>query len=600
MHLSLPRASWLSGHRLLPILACIWVLASSSHALAYSTESIVSDGCHELMTMRALRAARAELPALSALPSRTRDDRALLDDLPFDMDSDMGDLGAAALLLGNRSNDLLDNEPDDLDRLAIVHGDPVNQAPHCLRRPDHDGQAGIEQAVVECREYIREQVTLALGGLTEGVPDVDNRVEAGIFLEFRGAVDAPLPLFYFRLGKALHAVQDSFSHAYRTSDQLQIVTPLNYVEWAEDELDEARDGPPHKSELDRCKDLDDLRRLRMDVVETASADLLRLSVSSDPASALDQFFATYVTACDASNGYCGNGAPCDFSNGWCGAPESRYEDSRGCVCSAPGSTGAGGSRLWPLCLFGIVLLLGRRLRVATALGAAVFGVNLVARAQDAPPELPPTTPPAEVPPAEPAPAEAQPIPPALPEQPPPTAPPVMVDGSDTSAPVVDTTPVSEQKKPFPFGAAANFSVALENPALAFALGARLRLSGNLIVGVDGEYNPWISFQKDELRSGTVNVYATGILRLPLSFQRVNLRTTLQLGVARQMFDIFGVPEGSIGPYFGINVLGLDIELTEAVYLIINPAHIAVPVPQTSGVPFTYPQYRFTVGFQFGA
>jgi hypothetical protein len=81
---------------------------------------------------------------------------------------------------------------------------------------------------------------------------------------------------------------------------------------------------------------------------------------------------------------------------------------------------------------------------------------------------------------------------------------------------------------------------------------------------------------------------------------VNLRTTLQLGVSRMMFDLYGVPEGTLGPFIGFNLLGLDYELGDQFYLIVNPAHVALPIPQTTGAPFSYPQYRLTLGLQWGA
>ncbi|HMJ11846.1 MAG TPA: hypothetical protein VK524_10560, partial [Polyangiaceae bacterium] len=99
--------------------------------------------------------------------------------------------------------------------------------------------------------------------------------------------------------------------------------------------------------------------------------------------------------------------------------------------------------------------------------------------------------------------------------------------------------------------------------------------------------------------GSTNVYAVGIFRFPLRFQRVNLRSTLQLGISRMNFDLYGVPKGSVGPFVGFNLLGIDVELSRSIYLVVDPAHIALPIPQTTGVPYVYPQYRFTLGFQFG-
>jgi hypothetical protein len=65
-------------------------------------------------------------------------------------------------------------------------------------------------------------------------------------------------------------------------------------------------------------------------------------------------------------------------------------------------------------------------------------------------------------------------------------------------------------------------------------------------------------------------------------------------------DLYGVPEGTVGPYIGFSLLGVEFELRRSIYLVFEPAHIAIPIPQTAGVPFAYPQYRVTLGFQFGA
>jgi hypothetical protein len=120
------------------------------------------------------------------------------------------------------------------------------------------------------------------------------------------------------------------------------------------------------------------------------------------------------------------------------------------------------------------------------------------------------------------------------------------------------------------------------------------------LGIDVEHNPWYAENTSRFRPGVLSAYGTFVLRFPMRFERVNLRTTLQLGGSRMMFDLFGVPEGTIGPFVGFNLLGIDYELARQLYLIVNPAHIAIPVPQTTGAPFSYPQYRLTLGLQLGA
>jgi hypothetical protein len=166
--------------------------------------------------------------------------------------------------------------------------------------------------------------------------------------------------------------------------------------------------------------------------------------------------------------------------------------------------------------------------------------------------------------------------------------------------LVDVSPESSRDEHSRFGAVVSGGAAIENGGFAGSVGGVFRLNSNWLFGLDIEYNPWYSARDFDVKPGSTNLYASGILRFPLRFQRVNLRSTLQLGISRMNFALFGVPEGSIGPYVGFNLLGVDYELAKSIFLIINPAHIAVPIPKLSGTPYYYPQYRFTIGMQFGA
>jgi hypothetical protein len=121
-----------------------------------------------------------------------------------------------------------------------------------------------------------------------------------------------------------------------------------------------------------------------------------------------------------------------------------------------------------------------------------------------------------------------------------------------------------------------------------------------LIGIDGEWNPFWSFGRGTFRRGTANGYATAVFRFPLDFQRVNLRSTLHFGASRMLFDLVGVPKGSTGLFVGFNLLGLDYELSRSLYLVIEPAEVAIPIPKLTTVPFAYPQYRLTIGLQFGS
>jgi hypothetical protein len=142
---------------------------------------------------------------------------------------------------------------------------------------------------------------------------------------------------------------------------------------------------------------------------------------------------------------------------------------------------------------------------------------------------------------------------------------------------------------------------VNHEAVAATLGARLRLSRHWTFGVDGEWNPWIAVNgTTSLRSGAFNGYGTVILRMPLAYEQFNLRSTLNFGVSRLLMDLYGAPKGTTGIYAGISPLGLEWKMSRAFYLVVNPLNFALPVPQLKGVPFSYWQYRVTIGLEIYA
>ena len=100
-----------------------------------------------------------------------------------------------------------------------------------------------------------------------------------------------------------------------------------------------------------------------------------------------------------------------------------------------------------------------------------------------------------------------------------------------------------------------------------------------------------------MRTGATSVYASIILRYPLRFEAINLRSSLQLGVAVQMFDLAGVPAGSVGVFAGLNPLGIELKLSGHFFLIFCPLGVAVPATQLNGAPFAYPQFRSTLALE---
>jgi len=148
------------------------------------------------------------------------------------------------------------------------------------------------------------------------------------------------------------------------------------------------------------------------------------------------------------------------------------------------------------------------------------------------------------------------------------------------------------------GAYLGGSGSINNAAAAAALGARLRFSKHWTFGLDAEWNPWIAVNgASTVRAGVFNGYGTVIFRLPLAYEQFNLRTTANLGVSRLLIDLYGAPKGSTGIYAGLSPLGLEWKMSRVFFLIINPLNFAMPTPQLKGVPFSYSQYRFTIGLE---
>ena len=112
---------------LVGVALALFVLAIAPNAGAYTYESVVGDGCHESIVAEALRRARLDHLGAAPLPDLQPDDALLREDLPFAVADDMMDIGAIAMLIGVRDNDLKGRSGIDVEDLARVHGDPAGQ-----------------------------------------------------------------------------------------------------------------------------------------------------------------------------------------------------------------------------------------------------------------------------------------------------------------------------------------------------------------------------------------------------------------------------------------------------------------------------------------
>ncbi len=605
-------------------------------AQAYTYESIVSDGCHERITSEALRRVRAEL-GLPRAADVGGQDEALLNDLPFEIENDVDDFDGASLLIGVRDNDLKGRHGIDSHELATVHGDPEGQREHCLRRGNQDEPGGSLEALEECKAYIAEMAKHAVefGIGDDGLPDRGLRTYVDVHLSLAGRVQASLPVFWVYMGQAMHTLQDSFTHAFRTGDgpdqwqdagpadsgpadsvgsHMRVSVLLNWQDFVDGKLVERRDGPPHMTGLDRCEGVDSFLDDRRRVAVDASTDLLLTAANPtravpDRIRDIDLVLDRYLTA---------RKPMCDFLTRWCDAPENAYRDPTGCGCSA-GGVGAGGALLGGLVLLALWGRRRRRRLPGAIVGLLVLGAGGAAHAQV--PDPPATesaateddSPPGPTSPDSPA-APAARGPSCMPGRQVPCPCPEGEQGAqrcaDDGRSYGDCTgcdvSTEEEGGDFfeaeprrsPFGLHTAFGASLDHAALAASAGGRYRLNPYWIAGVDAEFNPWVSLESKRVRPGTFNAYATIIRRWPIN-DFVTLRTTAHLGVSALLFSLYGAPAGTFGPYAGVSFIGVEFKVNHAWRLLVEPGDIALSVPHLTGAPLTYRQYRFTVGLQLG-
>ena len=557
---------------LLTALFTVALLGAPATAGAFSTESSVRDGCHEAMTVAAIRASgwpNGEVP-----PDLTEIDRRVIDDSEFEVGGDVYDPWSLAMLLGNRHVDLRGNERTDFVALSVEAARPSRQREHCLRMPEHDGEQGNVAAIEACKGFILEQIDLAIG--SSNTIDLNVREAHEIVLDFGGPYAVELPRYAFRMGMALHAVQDGFSHMLRTEDGMRVVHVLNYTEFVDEgyEYSEARDGLEHQSHLDQCGEgIPQHQQQRVDNAAQASAELLaavndptggrdgRLARASE---VLDRWF-TFEPGCTIDNSYCN--------------PEA-LEDWTG-TCSAQG-TRPSGDAWWAMLPFaGVVLLLARRrlgrsaVAATLALGLAMTLGTGVAHA-DGPN------------------GDAEDIAAAHERD-------EVVVGSgpeEGELEVVERRTVDGGDGGDPvnrgFGLRLGLAGSIDNAGAAVTLGVRVDVLDWLTLGIDGEYNPWFSVETGGTAPGTGNLYLTGIGTWGV-IGPVELRTSLHAGVSMLLWDMVGADKYTVGPFLGITPLGVAFRVSRELRITLDPGGFFVSMAQRQGVPLIYQQHRFGIG-----
>mgnify|MGYP001615750467 FL=1 len=308
-------------------------LAGALPARAFTVASGFTEGCHERITLRAYLDFVVALPlegvAIPAADDDEEEDETWREVAAYFAEqfpdlqtvlAEQADVTDAdrflimSLLVGVRSPDTEGHSTLNLAQLRQLHSDPdpVGQYAHALRGPDDDGLEGAEIAAAGTRTRITELLQEAV---TASFAVGANQLTLGTFyLDFYGRVELPVNAAYYALGRAAHAVQDSFAHNLRdeAGGYREILAILNYVEAIGGDHDEARDGIAHSDSMDDCMAEPGEPGGTVDAAVAATVDLFitlrALRSGLDPA-AVDAFLArwfVYRPGCTVADGFCGN------------------------------------------------------------------------------------------------------------------------------------------------------------------------------------------------------------------------------------------------------------------------------------------------------
>lgn len=297
---------------------CLSVSSSTRSALGYSIHSGLTEGCHERITSQAFRGAIPQLmlgddivlPQSEAWQKVA--DRLLmnvdLSSIRSDLDPDYFKLTFVSALLGVRSPDTEGHAVTNFSSLRQIHADPSaeGQYAHALRGPDDDGPGGDLAAIEGTRAQILALVSQIGESLREKSPE-EQIITVQLYFDFYGLIEIEVWEPAYLMGRALHALQDSFAHTIRSDDLKRILHVLNYVDAITGDLDESIDGLPHSDAMDQC---DGETEPVADTAVLASAALItsmnQAVVIGDVSPVIDVLdeWVTYEPGCTIVNNYC--------------------------------------------------------------------------------------------------------------------------------------------------------------------------------------------------------------------------------------------------------------------------------------------------------
>ncbi|MGK0360203.1 MAG: hypothetical protein ACI9U2_002516 [Bradymonadia bacterium] len=300
------------------------LLAPSAHAFQILTAA--SSPCHERLTAGGFglqpapfgtvaglrvfdallaRAETAALPTDKATRSFIKD---VGDTYGVAVDTPLEQWVVASIIAGAREPDTRGFAVVSFNELRTTHIKDDLQAPHSLRRANHDGEEGNESAIVAAREPLTQRLQEA----HESFWSADPRLKTRWTFAFYGEVNVRVFEPAFRMGQMAHTLQDAFTHTLRNED-LEIVTVLNFVDASLGRLDEPVDGLNHSDRLDNCDTSNAFDRERIEAARDATASMM-LAVSdvlamqtldAGPLDAVLDVSYAYAPGCTVDNEYCG-------------------------------------------------------------------------------------------------------------------------------------------------------------------------------------------------------------------------------------------------------------------------------------------------------
>ncbi|MEM1413479.1 MAG: hypothetical protein AAGH15_01195 [Myxococcota bacterium] len=299
-------------------LLSVLTLALPAPASAFSIASGFSEPCHEVLTAAAFDEVVLSLPTdLIVLPSGStwrRVGRYVVETVGVDPStlSDVEFFVLTSLLVGVRSPDTEGHAILNLESARTIHTSPdaEEQYAHALRGLDDDGEAGDASAVAGTRARILDEVRQA-DEAVRAAPE-DQLLTTQLYFDFYGRIDVEVWSVAFHLGRAAHAVQDSFSHSIRDEHDgfRSVLTVFNFVEAVDGTLRESRDGLPHSDAMDQCNEAtEDTRAAATQATGELFVAAREVFTGRDPlavGSVLDAWLR-HRPGCTVENEFCDNG-----------------------------------------------------------------------------------------------------------------------------------------------------------------------------------------------------------------------------------------------------------------------------------------------------